>query len=973
MPYEEDRRPSSKKSPKARQRADRGQSPWFEPMQRQRSASRSPMREGGQSGERSQRQSSRSPRRSIPPEGLGLGRNGATIPRQNSRSPRRSIPPYRPEHSDERQSWQESSGLVDRDDFFDGPRSPLRHQVKHSPERSPKKSPSRPRRTSSKTGSKSPHRTQSHKIGDGWAELGRPNVRLDMLDSVFATLPELKSREIDTHDSDDEWERCWKCDGPIRKHWDECPALGCGAALAEARPGLAQPRADPATERWKPETTMTEDLREDTKPKKDEDYLSTGHSRLAPQSAGVDDGWANGHAEHGTVATLPRTGSEESLDLLLNALPKRRDLPLPDTTGPEQRGGVGAKTNKLLHQHFDLVEGDNKGGRALNNADNNGPHADVFKRTESTGDGRHSPSELPPAMNDFDTSALNNAGGEALGAVKAPDWMQVKSKDGGQSPLRFADGTTKEGVIWRVHFNDAEANQSEDKNEVNGSGTLARTDNAVVTAKYTVTTFLPTNLYMQFSRLANLYFLLIASLQVFTPFSPTGKFSTALPLTIVVLANMARELWEDSHRHRDDAEVNRRKAEVIRVGMVEEEMWRNLRVGDIVWVKKGQELPADVVQLSSSNDSGGSYVDTCNLDGETNLKIKQSLAATASSNTHALVSKLSGTLEYEGPNKRLYTFNGKALVNNKKCAVDNESVLLRGSVLRNTAWVYGLVVYAGQQSKIQLNSKQAGQKMSNLEKVANRVLAAVLVFLVLVNCTAVLCHRLWHDAKENEAMWHTPEPDTMFGTFIVYLILCNNYIPISLYFTMEIAKLGQKMLIDGDIEMYHKQTDTPALARTSNLNEELGQIEYIFSDKTGTLTRNEMEFRKCWVCNTCYGFGTTEIGAAARARDLRAGIVVASDDPAEMDRDKAVAQYHFDPAIEFDDVRIRKRLEDETHPDRATLIDFLRVLSVSHTVVPEGDQTKASKIKYQAESPDEGALVLAAKCLGFFFCDKVCS
>ena len=164
MPYEEDRRRSSKKSPKARQRADRGQSPWFEPMQRQRSASRSPMREGGQSGERSQRQSSRSPRRSIPPEGLGLGRNGATIPRQNSRSPRRSIPPYRPEHSDERQSWQESSGLVDRDDFFDGPRSPLRHQVKHSPERSPKKSPSRPRRTSSKTGSKSDSKTQASKL-----------------------------------------------------------------------------------------------------------------------------------------------------------------------------------------------------------------------------------------------------------------------------------------------------------------------------------------------------------------------------------------------------------------------------------------------------------------------------------------------------------------------------------------------------------------------------------------------------------------------------------------------------------------------------------------------------------------------------------------------------------------------------------------------------------------------------------------
>ena len=130
----------------------------------------------------------------------------------------------------------------------------------------------------------------------------------------------------------------------------------------------------------------------------------------------------------------------------------------------------------------------------------------------------------------------------------------------------------------------------------------------------------------------------------------------------------------------------------------------------------------------------------------------------------SVAAKLSGTLEYEGPNKRLYTFNGKALVNNKKCAVDNESVLLRGSVLRNTAWVYGLVVYAGQQSKIQLNSKQAGQKMSNLEKVANRVLAAVLVvaaaffdYLLLLLANHLCCpdrRRKTVDADHHEHRLH---------------------------------------------------------------------------------------------------------------------------------------------------------------------------------------------------------------------------
>ena len=577
------------------------------------------------------------------------------------------------------------------------------------------------------------------------------------------------------------------------------------------------------------------------------------------------------------------------------------------------------------------------------------------------------------AINNFKTDDLGNAGGEALGAVKMPDWMSVEGNEG-----KGASGSAKtaeegEGEQWKLYLNNPQANLDEDSAKPKNSRKL---NNAVVTAKYTMATFLPINLYMQFSRLANMYFLLIAALQVLTPFSPTGKFSTAFPLTVVVFANMARELWEDSGRHRDDAEVNRRLAEVIRGGRVEEEMWHDLKVGDIVLIKKGQEVPADVVQLSSGEEEGASYVDTCNLDGETNLKIKSALSATVLANTHVLISKVQGHVEYEGPNKRLYTFFGKAVINKETVPVDNDCVILRGSVLRNTKWIYGLVVYAGKQSKIQMNSKRASQKMSNVEQVANRVLAAVLVFQMCMCSVGIVGNIMFGGAPENQAMWHmpwlaSPKGGDVVGIFFVYLILLNNYVPISLYFSMELAKLGQKKLIDEDLEMYHPITDTPAQARTSNLNEELGQIEYIFSDKTGTLTRNEMEFRKCWIANVSYGFGTTEIGAAAKARELReagsTGKVV--KDPAELDADKHVAQYHPDPAIEFDDVRIRKRFESRD-TDWKDIRDFLTILAVSHTVVPEGDLTNAAKIRYQAESPDEGALVLAAKCLGFFFCGK---
>jgi magnesium-transporting ATPase (P-type) len=168
--------------------------------------------------------------------------------------------------------------------------------------------------------------------------------------------------------------------------------------------------------------------------------------------------------------------------------------------------------------------------------------------------------------------------------------------------------------------------------------------------------------------------------------------------------------------------------------------------------------------------------------------------------------------------------------------VDNDCILLRGSVLCNTKFVYGLVVYAGKQTKILMNSKSAVIKRSNLERMANWILAFVLLFEMLMCTAGCISNMKW--ASSNRGAWYMPyvkgqNGADVFLAWITYFILLNNYVPISLYVSMELAKLGQKILMDNDIEMYHAETDTPCLARTSNLNEELGQIQYIFSDKTG--------------------------------------------------------------------------------------------------------------------------------------------
>ena len=516
---------------------------------------------------------------------------------------------------------------------------------------------------------------------------------------------------------------------------------------------------------------------------------------------------------------------------------------------------------------------------------------------------------------------------------------------------------------------------SPDKNAAVLGGQVS---NQVTTAKYTAVTFLPKNLSEQFSRLANVYFLVISCLQLFTPLSPTSRYSTAGPLALVLLINMLREMYEDQARHKADDEVNARKVEVVRSGgQTEEVQWRQLRLGDIVQVKSNNEFPADLVLLSSSGDQGMCYIDTCNLDGETNLKIHNALSATSHLTSPSEVASLQGVMEFEPPNKRLYTFSGKLVrAGQDDVPIDNDSVLLRGATLRNTKWILGQVVYVGPESKIMMNQQKGRSKSSNVERIANYLVFGFLLLLFVIVTVATICMSATWNSDSTRKAWYLPYAAGGVGGkeilegWITILLLLNNYVPISLYVSLEIAKSVQGRQIDWDLDMYHEETDTPALTRTTNLNEELGQIQYILSDKTGTLTQNVMEFRKCYIHGVSYGFGTTEIGRAAAARGANlSGITDAAATDAEKNADPSKAQHHRDPKLNFDDCRLLEHYRDGGASAEA-IKDFFRILSVSHTVVPEGDLEDPHKILYQAESPDEGALSGFAKAMGWFFCGR---
>ncbi|KAG8883990.1 hypothetical protein FRB97_005434 [Tulasnella sp. 331] len=519
-----------------------------------------------------------------------------------------------------------------------------------------------------------------------------------------------------------------------------------------------------------------------------------------------------------------------------------------------------------------------------------------------------------------------------------PVQRQTKTRSSSQRTWKWPWEKQKllapERKIW---LNDRHSNEAE-----------GYCSNYVSTSKYNVITFLPKFIGEQFSKYANVFFLFTACIQQIPGVSPTNKWTTIVPLGLVLLASAFKETEEDLKRHQSDAELNARKAKVLVEGGFIEKRWRDIAVGDVVRIESNDFIPADVLLISSSEPEGLCYIETSNLDGETNLKIKQASTQTAHMTSPHLVQQLTGFLRSEQPNNSLYTYEGTLVMTvngaERQVPMSPEQVLLRGAQLRNTPWAYGLVVFTGHETKLMRNATATPVKRTAVEKQVNVQIVFLFILLIVLSLISTVgaSIRSWFFSNQE---WYLDVSGgfankvTIFvEDILTFVILYNNLIPISLIVTMEVVKFQQAQLINSDLDMYYAKTDTPALCRTSSLVEELGQIEYIFSDKTGTLTRNEMEFRACSVAGVMYAEAAAEGGG-----DERGG---------EGEGTKT-----------FDELRAIAGKDGGR--EAAVVKEFLTLLAVCHTVIPEIKEDK--KIVYQASSPDEAALVSGAELLGYKF------
>lgn len=456
----------------------------------------------------------------------------------------------------------------------------------------------------------------------------------------------------------------------------------------------------------------------------------------------------------------------------------------------------------------------------------------------------------------------------------------------------------------------------------------------------------------------NRYFLLIACLQLWPTAAPVSPVTIWTPLLIAMLLTAAKAAYDDIRRWRRDRTLNEKRIECLDGTFTAS---KNIRVGDVICVREDEEFPCDLLLLASSGPQGHALMMTANIDGETDLKhrhvprqLLDAIRASSSSDSNGRSSSSSssstGLIERRAverwlkesdisiscphPNAKFDAFNAKlayrTLADSQEpveMPLSHENLLLQCCHLKKTAWVCGIAVYTGNETKCGENKGYPKLKRAQADKLIDRIALTIFVFQLIIMAVFGVAALISRSQELSAAFWYLRHPAAAqhVAQWIVlpirFLLLTSYMVPISLKVQLDFTKLVYALFINSDVNMYDPETDTPANAQNSSISEDLGKVEYVLTDKTGTLTVNSMSFERCSIRGRLYGL---------------------HGEGASIYTDKGLAN------------SLRERDGDT--------LQFFRIAALCHTCIVDRD--KHGNIRYNSSSPDEEALVYAARQFG---------
>ena len=492
--------------------------------------------------------------------------------------------------------------------------------------------------------------------------------------------------------------------------------------------------------------------------------------------------------------------------------------------------------------------------------------------------------------------------------------------------------------------------------------------NKISTSKYTLLNFIPKILMEQLSRICNVYLLVIALFQSIKSISYTDGYPLILiPLTMIILLNGFKDFLEDSKRkisdkaenNKDILIYNHRKKKFI------SDIWENIKLGDIIKVKNENQFPCDLLFLQSSQEANGQCkVDTKNINGETNLHIKKinpklNIENLSDFNYLCTTKKPNEYIyEFEAVLQRLTMDNNSLNINKDESFYYNyDNFILRGSSLQQTEYIIGVAVYIGHNTKSMKNNPLTKQKLSRLEKTMNYQILFIFILQSIFSIIASIINLVIFYSNNNfidNYVKIAENNDNFFLRFIkmvgTWALLLTNFVPIPLLSTLEFIKFFQAMFISKDADITVKRTMAKVKVQSSTLNDELGQVNYIFTDKTGTLTKNKMQFKAFTVGNKSFG----NINSLNKANDYK-------------DRYGLITNIGF---IDYNNELREELINKDKNGNYLLEHFFLNILLNNSAVIDNKKFQKKQEIEYLCSSSDEKCLLNFARFSGYTFVNR---